>query len=341
MTATPAPKKEFLRYIHYFRGLAILFVIAGHLLMTWPEGSYTHTFMRVLWENGTVLFVFIAGYLFQHLSRKFEYKSYLVKKVQNVIVPYLIVSLPIIVYRLMTNDVPPVVLEAHPDFLSWKAWEKIGWFLLHGGHLQPLWFVPMISLFYLSAPLWIYIDRHPKFYYLLIVFCAVSFLVVREPFIDIPRMFVHFISVYVFGMFLSRYKNEYLEFAKKYYVWISLLTILAFTANLVWYGSYNNPLSYLHKMLFCCSFMYWLWRLDRYVPTFFALMADLSFGLFFIHYYVLLVVKAAYAKMAHQPIPGNIVYWVIDLFLVTAGSILFIQLVKKFFPKKSRYLIGC
>lgn len=333
-------KKEFLNYIHSFRGLAILFVVAGHLLLNWPSPSSVHLFMRVLWEDGTVLFVFIAGYLFQHLSKKYEYKNYLVKKLQNVIVPYLIVSTPIIVYRLVTNDIPGYILDVHPDFLSWGAVHKVGWFLLHGGHLQPLWFVPMITLFYVAAPGFIYIDRHPRWYWLLIPFCVLSFLVVREPFIAIPRMFVHFISVYLFGMFMSRYKKEYLEFAKRYYIWISVATVLAFTANLLWYN-YNNPLQYLHKMLFCCFFMYWLWRLDRYVPKFFAVLADLSFGIFFIHYYVLLVVKALYEKAFRQPIPGNVVYWIIDLVLVMGGTVLFIQAVKRIFPKKSRYLIGC
>ena len=199
----------------------------------------------------------------------------------------------------------------------------------------------MIALFYLAAPVFIYIDRHPKWYWVIPVFCGVSLLVVREPFIDITRMFVHFISVYLFGMFLSRYKKEYLEFAKKYYILISLLTAASFTANLIWYETLNNPLEYIDKMLFCCFFMYWLWRLDAYVPKFFALMADLSFGIFFIHYYVLLVVKALYERIARQPIPGNIVYWVMDLVVVTWGTVLIIQAIKKIFPRKSRTLIGC
>jgi len=340
-TAPPTRKKEFINYIHNFRGVAILFVVAGHLLLEWQPHAPIHRFMEVFWENGTVLFVFIAGYLFQHLSRKFEYGSYLVKKLQNVILPYFVVSLPIIVYRLVTHDYPGYILLMEAGFPSWPAWEKITWFMLHGGHLQPLWFVPMISLFYLAAPLFIYIDRHPRLYWTLIAFCAVSFLVVREPFNDIPRMFVHFISVYVFGMFMSRYRQEYLEFAKKYYWLITAFTILAFTANLVWYEQYNNPLEYLDKMLFCCFFLYWLWRLDRYVPAFFSLLADVSFGLFFIHYYTLLVVKAIYERVAGHPIPGNIVYWTIDLVLVMVGSVLFIQAVRKLFPKQSRYLIGC
>jgi peptidoglycan/LPS O-acetylase OafA/YrhL len=339
--APKTQKKEFIGYIHHFRGLAILFVVACHLLMAWPADSPTEKFLNVLWGNGTVLFVFIAGYLFQHLSRKFEYRDYLRKKLQNVLLPYLIVSTPIIVYRLMTHDYPGYITDLQPAFASWPAWEKVAYFLGCGAHLQPLWFVPMIALFYLAAPLFIYIDRHPKLYYLLIVFCAVSYFVEREPFSNIPKMFVHFFSVYTFGMFLSRYKLQYLEFAKKWYVLISVLTIGAFAADLIYYSTLNNPLNYLHKMLFCCFFIYWLWRLERYVPPFFNLLADLSFGLFFLHYYTLLIVKAVYEKLAHHAIPGTLLYWTADLLLVLFGSIIVIQAIKRLFPKKSRYLIGC
>jgi len=335
------PKKEFINYIHNFRGLAILFVVACHLIIQWPEGSFTGKFLIVLTGNATVLFVFIAGYLFQHLSKKFEYKSYLVKKLQNVILPYFIISIPIIVYRLYSNDYSDYILEPHPDFAAWPLWERLSYFLLRGAHMKPLWFVPMISLFYLAAPLFIYIDRHPKLYYLLIAVCGVSFFVAREPLSDIPKMFVHFFSVYLFGMFMSRYKQQYLVFAKRWYLPLTVLTLLAFAANVAFNEEWGFPLNYLHKMLFCCCFLYWLYKLDRYVPSFFSMVADLSFGLFFLHYYALLVIKEVYERKAGHPIPGTLLYWTLDLVLILAGTILFIKAVKKLFPKYSRYLIGC
>jgi len=219
LTSTTAPKqqakKEFLGYIHHFRGLAIIFVAAGHLLLNWPTDSRLYLLFRVFWENGTVLFIFIAGYLFQHLSRKFEYRNYLSKKIQYVIIPYFIISAPIIIYRIVTHDDPGYILAPHPDFASWPVWQQVEYFMLRGAHMQQLWFVPMIALFYLISPLLIYIDRHPHLYYLLLVFIPVSLLVTREPFSDIPRMFVHFLSVYLFGMFMSRYRSRYLDFARR------------------------------------------------------------------------------------------------------------------------------
>lgn len=338
---TAAPKKEFVNYIHNFRGLAIIFVVAGHLLLNWPADSSVYLFFRVFWENGTVLFIFIAGYLFQYLGKKFEFWTYFSKKLKYVIIPYFIISIPIIVYRVMTKDYPQYLLNLHADVAQWSALKQVVYFYLHGAHMQQLWFVPMIFCFYLISPLLIYIDRHPKLYWLLIGFVAISLFVEREPFNDILKMFVHFMSVYVFGMFLSRYRDKALKLFRAYWIILSALTIGVILLNYIYFTELNPELNYIQKMLFCCFSIYWLWKLDRYVPAFFAVLAELSFGIFFIHYYAILVLKAIYEKSFHHAVPGNIGYWLAYLVLVMLGSVLFIKIVQKVMGKNSRYFIGC
>ncbi len=336
-----APKKEFINYIHNFRGLAIIFVVAGHLLMKWEDGSVAHRTFRVIWENGTVLFIFIAGFLFQFLSKKFEYSSYLRKKVEYVLLPYVLVSIPIIAYRLLTNDIPGYITNTHPDFLDWSTGSRLAYFVFTGAHMQQLWFIPMITLYYLAAPLFLYIDRNPVRYYILIPLIVLSCFIKREPFNDIPMMSLHFLSVYVFGMFMSRYRQRFLAIAEKYKVLIIGITVVVLSANLYFYPDHNNQLNFLHKMLFCAAFIYLLWKFDRFIPKFLAVLAEMSFGIFFLHYYTLLVLKAVYEKFAGHPIPGNLLNWSIYLvavLLITAGII---KLTKKIFPKISRQLIGC
>lgn len=333
-------KKGFIGYIHSFRGIAIIFVAAGHLLLKWPDNSPIHIFMRVFWENGSVLFVFIAGYLFQYLSKKFEYRDFLRKKIQNVIIPYFIVSIPIIAYRLMTNDNPGYIYKAHADFDAWGSGKKIFYFISHGAHLQQLWFVPMIAIYYVIAPLLIKLDRNPKMYYILLALIPVSLMVGREPFSDILKMFVHFASVYIFGMFMSRYKDRFVTFSDKYWPGITLLTFVLLAVDLYYYPAYNDPLNYLFKMVLCCFFLYWLRRLDSKMPKMLSVMADVSFGIFFLHYYFLLVIKALYEHFFHRPIPGNLVYWTVDLLLILFFTVVTIKTVKKVIPKYSRYLIG-
>src|ERR1035438_1198168 len=76
----------FLRYIHSFRALAIIFIVAAHCiaLFDWASIPWQRHLVLSLIPNGTVFFVFIAGFLFQHLSYKFEYRRYLKSKLQNV-----------------------------------------------------------------------------------------------------------------------------------------------------------------------------------------------------------------------------------------------------------------
>lgn len=334
-------KKNFINYIHNFRGLAIIFVVAGHILMDWPKDSVTHKWLRVIWENGTVLFIFIAGYLFQHLSQKFTYSDYLKKKFKNVIIPYLLISIPIIVYRIVQNDYPGYIFEMYPDFSQWPVFKQVITFYLNGSHMQQLWFIPMIVCFYIIAPLLIYIDRHPKLYYSIFALVIVSLLIKREPFSDIPKMFAHFISVYMFGMLLSRYKDKVLVVFRRFWLPLTISTVTTVVLNYVYFENFGYVLSYIHKMLFCAFFIYWLWRFDRFIPLFFSTLADLSFGIFFIHYYILLLLKAIYEKLMGHPIPGNLFYWVINFVLVMLFTVLAVQLIKKILGSKSRYLVGC
>ena len=66
------PKKEILNYINVFRGLAILLILAGHTLQIGAKGSIINNVSYEVWAGGTALFIFISGFLFQHLSYKFE-----------------------------------------------------------------------------------------------------------------------------------------------------------------------------------------------------------------------------------------------------------------------------
>lgn len=343
MPKTETPKKQFLNYIHYFRGIAILFVVGGHcyLNLDWEKGRFDQKFTDTLWQNGSVLFVFIAGYLFQHLSKKFRYPTYLKAKLKNVIMPYFVVSAIPLAYRLFTNKFTEYTAALHPDIYTWPWWHKLYYMILHGAHLPQLWFVPMIAIFYIIAPLLLYIDRHPKLYYSLLGFIVVSLIVPREPFSDILKMFAHFFSVYLFGMFMSHYKNEYLAFAKKYWPLITGLTVAAFVLNIVFYDSWYDQLNYIHKMLFCCFFLYWLWRLDKYIPKFFNYLAEISFGVFFVHYYFNII----YYSLANRYLPaakvGSFLNWTIFFLFVFAGTIALITFVRKVFPKYSKNLIGC
>jgi len=342
MQAPAGTGKTFLNYIHYFRGIAILYVVAAHPLLKWPEGDATQRILHIIFQNSTVMFIFIAGYLFQHLSKNFEYKSYLIKKVQNVICPYLIVSIPILIYRIIYKDVPGFTLAVHPDFASFPIGRQITYYMLHGAHMQQLWFVPMISLFYLGSPLLIYMDRHPRLYWLLVPLFFVSlFIIQRAALADTFKMAAHFLSAYIFGMLLSHYKDRFMEIAKKYWLLITVLAITSVVVNFYMPAKYYDTVDYTQKILFCCFYIYWLWKLDKYVPKILGLFASLSFGIFFFHYhFVLLQRRISYEFYGHE-MPGTLLNWILCYLSIIIPTVLLLLLAKKILGKNSKYFIGC
>ncbi len=110
-------KKSKLFYINYLRAFAILLVVAGHTLVWGKKDSLIAFTNNYLFTGGTLLFVFIAGFLFQYLSYKFEYKKYLITKVKNVLLPYWITMIPVaLVFAFTLNrenhclfNYPPIV----------------------------------------------------------------------------------------------------------------------------------------------------------------------------------------------------------------------------------------
>ena len=90
--------KKQLNYINYLRAIAIIFIVAGHTLIWGKPGHSIQRINSYFLQGGTLLFIFIAGFLFQYLSYKFDYKNFLINKFKNVIMPYWITMFPIAIY---------------------------------------------------------------------------------------------------------------------------------------------------------------------------------------------------------------------------------------------------
>lgn len=340
---SPAPKAasgKFFSYIHNFRGIAMMYIVAAHILLKWPDGSWLNHAMETLWQNSTLLFLFISGFLFQHLSNRFEYKDYLTKKFRNVLSPYLVLSVPLIIYRVVYQDIPGFTIVDEPSFATWPKWEQAGYYLLHGAHLQPLWFIPLITLYYLAAPLFLYIDRHPKLYYMLIPLFILSLVVQRSVLSNIPVMAIHFLPVYIFGMFISRYKDPFNAWADRNWVLVTVLPLVFLVATYFVPARLYDPFSFTHKVLFCGFYLYWLRRLEDHVPKWINTLAALSFGIFFTHYFFVLLLRGLGNKLLHHEMPGNIFTWTVSYVLVMVMSVYCVKIAQKILGKRSRSIIG-
>ena len=350
--AVAAKRRPMLAYLHAFRAVAILFIVLGHCvrLFDWAPVPRVELFLLDLLENGTVLFVFIAGYLFEYLSDRYEYRSYLTTKLRNVIVPYLIISVPALVHDVLLND--PVAIWPQLAGTSWPY--QVGWFLLKGGAGLnfPMWFIPMIALYYLAAPLFMQFVRRPALYWLLPVLVVVSLLIHRPAHdrLDTLHQAAYYFSAYVAGMAISHFRDRIEPLLQRFWLPLAFLTSAIIVAQWRWspfHGNYQAiaPFSmehglvdwiFLQKMIMCLALVGFMrrWYVQRIKLV--DLVADLSFPVFFLHAYFIFGATLLFGSVPAGSILG---------FVALAGgvfslSVATVVLLKGMLGSSSRWVLG-
>jgi len=142
-----------LNYVNNLRALAILLIVFGHSLIVIQTENDTIEKLLGLLGSGTVYFVVLAGFLFARINLELDYFRYLHNKIFSIVLPYLVISVPgvlILILGLKSSH--------HWIDLTWfhgelNLIEQLGLLLSTGAHVGSLWFVPMILLLFLAAPL--------------------------------------------------------------------------------------------------------------------------------------------------------------------------------------------
>ena len=330
--------KKFLNYINNFRGIAITYITLGHCIsaFSWPEDSILLSFMLTFVRGGTVLFVFIAGYLFQHLSYKFAYKRYMKAKMLNVISPYLIMSIPAVLYFTTVSSRPSM---AYVENLPWLS--RVIEYYVTGAQLAPYWFIPMIFVHFLLSPVYIWGDRNNVLYYLLPVFFLLSLSewnIGRTPFnID---SYPHFAFVYFLGMWASRYRERLNSLLKQ----DSSLVLSAFLiAALTCYEMFvarNSTVNFIQHLLQCMFILGLLLKYDHLIGSLFDKLAALSFGIYFFHSYFITIFKMLYKSIFGALPTGSVLSMTVLLGCVLVFCTASIQLVKRYSNGRSRQICG-
>ena len=154
--------KKILNYINVFRGLAILLIIAGHTMQFGSAGSLVNKVSVEIFTGGTALFIFISGFLFQHLSGKYEFKNYMKKKWTNVVMPYLFTAIPGILFCFLFPIRYGNAFDGLNPFLQIPMMLTVG-----RVHNTPAWFIPMIILFFFSSYALLKLEKKGVLYKLL------------------------------------------------------------------------------------------------------------------------------------------------------------------------------
>ncbi|PTD96765.1 acyltransferase family protein [Pseudothauera lacus] len=332
-----ARARPYLGYLHNFRGFAITLIIATHCvsIFDWSASPLLETVLKRLVANGTILFLFIAGFLFQHLSAKYEFRDYLWKKTRFVVFPYLFTSLPAIVLFtavMVRPEVPQGLYDA-------PVWQQVGIFLLTGSHLAPFWFIPTVVLFYLASPLLHWLDRKPWFYALLPAALLIPVFVPRGSF-DPLQSFIHFFPVWMLGMACSHYRATATNWLEKGFWPLGLAFMVFLMLEMTYAQGTHSWYSTVGKIVLTLYLFELFRRWGSGSRRFFELAGTLSFGLFFVHSYVISVSKLAVDRFAGGPPAGSLVGYLLSLVLAVLVSVAVVRMGKWMLGRYSRMALG-
>lgn len=330
-------KSLYLPHVHDFRGFAIVLIIATHCLslFDWSSNPVLELFVKRLITNGTILFLFIAGYLFQHLSARYSFGNYIWKKIRFVVFPYLFVSVPALVVFTLAMQRPGM-----PEgFYEHSMVEQVAIFLMTGSHLAPFWFIPTIFLFYLSSPIFLWLDRQPWFYRWIPVLLLIPVLVSRghmNPF----KSFVHFIPVWVLGMACSHHKKLATEWMERFFWLLLLAYMFLFGLEFAFSHGTHSWYSSLGKISLILFFFELFRRWGKGSKPLFHLSGTLSFGLFFVHSYVISGARVGFEKYYGGLPAGNVGLYLISIPIAVLLSMVVVKISMLVFGSSSRNFVG-
>lgn len=351
---------KFLSYIHNLRGVAILFVVGVHARgngFDWSSHPVAHDILATIFDsqegNGTVMFLFIAGFLFQHIQQhRFDFRKYIQQKFKVIILPYILISIPIIVFRILTDFQP---LSVSADFVHKPFIYKFFYHLLAGTHMAPFWFISTIIIFYLSAPILHAIDK-PFFYkYIFPVIFVAGLFTYRSFHNGNPLLlYLHYLPVYIAGMWASVYKDKIFTMDLRYF-WVLVIAYIAITffeyqgafavardmtfERVFMEGALVFNMYILRAVILCFAVAMLLHYLQFSRMPVLQLLAEYSFGIFFVHF-ILIVVGRKIIELAYIPVDFSVITFGIFLAAIVALSTLIVFVIKRLTGPYSRNLIG-
>ena len=343
-----------LGYLHSFRATATIIIVGGHVIasLSWAANPLTGAVLRDVLDNGTVLFVFLAGFLFEYRFVERGYLDYLCNRFKRLLLPYLALSLPLVIWDVARGAAAakfPQELEGTSPLY------QALWFLAKGSIVvnYALWFVPMMTLFYLAMPLFSVIARHPRLYFVLVVLIPLSLFLHRVTEISTGWMAVYFLSAYITGMWAS-YARERTE------PWLMrgwpvlLLLVVGITVGLALFadhhGKYfgNAPFSQEHgpvdwlfaqKLVLCFGLLGLMLRLQPQIGPFLRYLGDISLSIVLLHVYLLYVINLGERRLGFVP-PGGVVTWLGLTAVAVAFTALGTMCAQRVLGRRSRLLIG-
>ena len=360
-------KRKFLNSINYFRGIAIIIIVMTHSygIAHWNVYQNASLFERLFYSlnlNGSVFFVFISGYLYNHIFYPtFNYKKFLIKKTKFVIIPYLICStLPILYTVFDLNDewIFNIVFDSGgfgflPDSIQDKPVLAILWFLVTGRAVYAYWFIPMIIMVFILSPLINYLIKSQHLLHVILMLIPIA-MIVHRPLQNMNPLhsLIYFLPIYLLGIYSSINREKILAYLQSNQIKIVIVLVsilLSMIQVLVFNVSGNFSKSFLEitvpdvniiqKILLCFLFIALLENWETTEIKTLKKTAETSFAIYFIHPFLIRPLTRLSKNLGFE-FQGNLFTLLIATFLMVTIAIAIAQTIKLILKKNSRYLIG-
>ncbi|WP_285765461.1 acyltransferase [Peribacillus sp. SI8-4] len=231
------------------RGLAALIVLIGHYLMVYPSyanyqyGSnspnmvflFKESPLRLIFSSGNesvILFFVLSGFvLYVSINRtKFDYSTYLVKRIFRIYIPYLVaISTAILAKTLLSDNELPVISTWFDK--SWRTLDSPNLFLQHllfigqyntDAYNNVIWSLVHEMRISLIFPVLIFLFIRKKLIHSLFWLVGLSLLTtmilyVHGSGISITSILLslHYCTLFLMGAILAKYRDKLFPFAWK------------------------------------------------------------------------------------------------------------------------------
>ncbi len=336
------------QFINNMRGIAILIIVYTHAIWAMPAPGEATAFLDYAVGNGTLIFIFIAGYLFSKTTDRFRYVSYLENKIKNVLVPYLIVSLPASLLYVFHIKTTHQWLDMDWFYTNLNLLERYLYLAATGAQLGPLWFVPMIVVFYLVSPVFAYLRNSNLIFPLVFIALVIAYLAGRPVGNSNPfQSFLFFTPFYLLGMIAFRFNDQLMSLERHanplavgYAIFFITLYFIFFRPPAASTDS-DQLLIYLPLILILTVFC--KKHLNRRVPIL-DMFGRLSFYIFFVHGYfaaaMLVVTRRLFGEQGLHLAFAEVLVITTIFCAITFMSLATYVVLKYLLKDKSRYIIG-
>ena len=340
------------------RAIAIVLIVASHcdIFSNIHPTNFIHRLIINTTAGGTIVFVFISGFLYHHIFYlKSRTNIFFKKRVKRLVIPYLVLSIIPIFYKI----------HYQPNFwVKFISSEKSGvfydyiypiiLFLFSGEHLVAYWYIPFAMLLFLCYPLHTsFIKTNNKIQIAIIILSLSIALIIQRPLplsLQLIQSLIYFTPAYLIGIYCSKNKDKLFHFFKnkEYLLLIPFLIILFVQTYLGVEGnsekslfSYSGLDTIFPQKIFLSIFlMIYLHRFENQSNNFISLLANTSFAIYFLHGYILRLLYIIKEQLKIEQFSYPIITFFLSTSTLIIISILLALLAKRIFKGNSAYITG-